>query len=75
MIVILAMTMCWVVLTTTKLAVLVGFCRLISEINSSHYLIILSDCFSFPVSVMSVGNITTFHRKLKSRLFKLAYPP
>ena len=30
---------------------------------------------SLPVSVMSAGNITTFRRKLKAHLFKLAYPP
>ena len=30
---------------------------------------------SVPVSVKSVGNITTFRRKLKIHLFKPAYPP
>ena len=30
---------------------------------------------SVPVSVKSVGNITTFRRKLKTDLFKLTYPP
>ena len=30
---------------------------------------------SLPVSVKFVGNITTFHLKLKTHLFKLAYPP
>ena len=30
---------------------------------------------SLPVSVKSVGNITTFRSKLKTHLFKLAYPP
>ena len=30
---------------------------------------------SLPVSVNHVGNITTFRRQLKTRLFKLAYPP
>ena len=30
---------------------------------------------SLPVSVKSVGNIATFHCKLKTHLFKLAYPP
>ena len=30
---------------------------------------------SLPVSVKSVGNITTFCRKLKTHLFKLAYSP
>ena len=30
---------------------------------------------SLPVSVKSVGNITTFCCKLKIHLFKLAYPP
>ena len=30
---------------------------------------------SLPVSVKSVGNIATFRHKLKTHLFKLAYPP
>ena len=30
---------------------------------------------SLTISVKSVGNITIIHRKLKTHLFKLAYPP
>ena len=30
---------------------------------------------SLPVNVKSVGNITTFCCKIKTHLFKLAYPP